>query len=496
MNAQCTGCHGGNSTSGAVIGGAHGNHLNTASVGRVLNCRDCHNATVTSSTDRTIATPANHVTGSLNVKFDNGAGLNLNTDNPTYNGLTTTVANGAGVTPGAYGVCNNVYCHSIGNLNGAALVSVAGVTTFKTPDWNATAIGCDGCHGGGGNPAPQYATGSAGSTTANSHGKHVVSAGLACNYCHVGTVGSTTVTATPTSVPSNTWHLNRVEDVTFMANKGLTGVYNAGKTCSATYCHGTGASVAWGGSTNCASCHDSSSALSTGATNSNRHSMHYETSIVATTISTVNGPTTTQYQFGCGNCHDRAQISHATGTNDVKFNIVLSGTTTTTGAYTVGGSLLTDTRGFSYSQNGTCNNIYCHSNGAPLSTAVSYKTVTWNQAVGVTPNDCSVCHGGTANSTTPIATNQHTTHIRSTQYNFSCNECHYATTTTGTTIANKQNHVDGNKDVAWKTGGTNSGAGAYASPNCTTTYCHSNGTINISPLCGVESYGVVEWRRA
>jgi predicted CxxxxCH...CXXCH cytochrome family protein len=494
MPATCTGCHGGNSTSGAIVGGAHANHINSAgSVGRLLNCRDCHNATVTSSTDRAIATPANHVNGSLNVKFYNAGGIVLDSDAPTYNSQSTTTTNGAAVTPGTYGVCNNVYCHSTGNLNGAALVSVAGVSTFKQPDWNATPIGCTGCHGdGAGKSHPTYMTGSAGSTTANSHVKHVESSNLACNYCHAGTVGTTTITATPASMPSNTWHLNRSEDVTFWSPASMqskSGIYNANKSCSVTYCHGTGPSVQWGDVTTCASGHEASVNLASGTTDTrNRHWQHVELAAAATNFLATNNTVTASYEFGCGVCHSGQP--HAQGMQNagagiaaqVAFSVPWSAGSTT-GSYSAGTNTFVDGKGFGYSWNGTCSAVYCHSNGAPLGSGGVFTgvSVSWGKTLATAPNDCSVCHGGRADSATPIATNRHTQHINSTWYNFNCNECHAGTTTTGTTITNKQNHVDGNKDVVWLPGGRNSDGTAYATPNCANIYCHSRGTSAAAP---------------
>ena len=129
-------------------------------------------------------------------------------------------------------------------MSATALLVPAGVATYKTTTWNVASVGCDGCHGDGGSKShPTYVGTTAGTTTANSHVKHVEGSNLGCTYCHVATVGTTTLTATPTSLPSTTYHLNRVENVTFMVNGGLTGVYNAAvgqlKTCSATHCHRT-----------------------------------------------------------------------------------------------------------------------------------------------------------------------------------------------------------------------------------------------------------------
>jgi len=220
-----------------------------------------------------------------------------------------------------------------------------------------------------------------------------------------------------------------------------TGSYNptvGQKTCSATYCHGTAASVGWGGTTNCASCHEASAALSSGTTDTrNRHWQHYEVGApTATNFNAVNSSTTTSYRYNCGVCH--YNLPHSQGfanvTNgihaEVAFNIVQS-PTTTGGTYAAGTLTTADSRTFGYSYNGTCSNIYCHSNGSPLGSATfTGVTVSWGKTLATAPNDCSVCHGGMANSTQgqgPIATNQHPIHITTPSgYGFSCAECHYA----------------------------------------------------------------------
>ncbi len=195
----------------------------------------------------------------VNVRFDNGT-LNKNSDLPTFNGSSAdnTVPAGAVKNPGtAAGNCSNVYCHSIGNLSTApAAVVTAGGASFRTIAWNT-----------GRSPATAATAtrqarlirptreASAGSTTANSHAKHVDSSSLSCDYCHITTTVSTVVTVGAMTVIPGGQHLDRTEDVSFKLNGGVTGSYNAGKTCSNTYCHGANPSVAWGGTTDCASCH-------------------------------------------------------------------------------------------------------------------------------------------------------------------------------------------------------------------------------------------------
>jgi len=474
LNTDCSGCHGGNSTAtgGKIATNAHNAHINSApAVGRKIGCAECHGATV--STDTTIATPANHVNKLLNVKFDNN-GVNKDNDNPTYNGMLATGL-GATANPNSQASCNNVYCHSIGNLldsTGSGTVVPAGGQSFKLLSWNTTTIGCDGCHGGGGKAHPQYVNGGAGTMSANTHTKHVDNSGLGCAYCHVNTVGTATVNQ-PTAVLTTATpsHLNRVEDVNFLTVAGASGSYDfASKTCSATYCHGS--SATWGGaSLDCAGCHEGSSNLSSGQTNSNRHNLHYALTSTATSTTAVNNSVAGSYVYNCGVCH--SAVGHTNGTLDVSFNVSWA-TGTTGGNFTTGASITKDSKGFSYSQNNVCNNVYCHSNGLG-----TFTTVTWNQAAA-SPNNCGVCH-----SAQPT-TGKHGKHTVS--YSLDCVRCHYATVLNSTTVDDKTKHINGVRDVSFDS--WVSSMATYTTPavGCANTYCHSKGVVSTSP-----THSAVNW---
>src|SRR6185369_12966350 len=81
-------------------------------------------------------------------------------------------------------------------------------------------------------------------------------------------------------------HVNgTISDVFFnLSGNSAGGVYNSGaKTCSATYCHGVGGSLAWGGTTYCNSCHSANAGTAGGggvnnwgATPLSAHKLHVE----------------------------------------------------------------------------------------------------------------------------------------------------------------------------------------------------------------------------
>jgi predicted CxxxxCH...CXXCH cytochrome family protein len=240
---------------------AHSSHLNDGAknrIGRNFQCRECHSATASSTTDWQLTSTTYHVNQQVNIKFYGAANLNRDTDNPTYQGLPTTVASGASVTTGVgNNQCSNVYCHSLGNIDFTTKnVITAGVYSFSTPTWGGAALTCDACHGDkAGKAYPVYASG--GSGAENSHVAHVATNGYTCNLCHVTTTASTTITAATMTIVPNGTHLNRVEDVAFATYFSRTGAYNgANKTCSATYCHGSG-TPQWGNAAavTCGSCH-------------------------------------------------------------------------------------------------------------------------------------------------------------------------------------------------------------------------------------------------
>ncbi|MSM40519.1 MAG: CxxxxCH/CxxCH domain-containing protein [Geobacter sp.] len=463
-SVTCQSCHGYDISAGAnaMSSGVHTQHINnTGNVGRAIACQECHAATTTNGTS--ISTVANHVDKNVNVKFDNL--YNLNTDNPTYNGSSTTGTAGAVKAPGsAVGSCSNVYCHSNGNISGTT-------PSYKTIAWNAAAIGCDGCHGGSGASYPTYVSGAAGSTTANSHLIHVQGKGLACDSCHTTTVsGSTTLI-------NNGSHLNRIENVDFATFGGATGTYNASKQCSNTYCHSNGASGAalvtaqWGGQLDCRGCHGGDAAHSN-VINTNKHRIHVDPSAAGSILGTGTG-------FQCAACHVKT------------INTFANNTTITGPALHV--NTLKDYSGARAGKiiaTAQCANVYCHSSGAK---APTFRNMTgsklWTGSGTVT---CKSCHGygpgaftsslgepnyvnGGIGSTTA---NNHDKHVsgagltNTTQ----CAACHDHTVDAA--VANKlknytTQHLDGTRDVIFSA--KVSGSYTAASQTCNNTKCHGSG---------------------
>lgn len=229
LPADCTGCHGGNSTSvSPIVSGLHAQHVNAAAVlGTNIPCASCHNGVLASGNDRSVTGLAAHTDGVKTVSFTGGG---------TWNATAKT--------------CTASLCHSAGK---------ATAPQPAVPAWTGAAMGCSGCHGVGTTTGvPNYTNGGSGVPLANSHAKHVTVA-ADCELCH------TTVTATGAAIRAgSTLHTNGAIDVAFNAAKaGATATWTAGtKTCANTYCHGstlTGGTTknpVWGATlTGCGTCH-------------------------------------------------------------------------------------------------------------------------------------------------------------------------------------------------------------------------------------------------
>ena len=427
----------------------HLKHMGAANQYR-YSCAECHSGKVQVTADSTIAPTftnlTSHVNKVRNVMFD--------------------ASNAFGTYSTATQSCRNLYCHSTGNTSVAAgdLPAVYNAKVYARQTWSGT-VTCNSCHGRStSNGMPDYANaGAAGSTTANSHQKHVTSSAIACVECHEKTTKSGI--AIRSTIPGK--HVNGTAHDVFFNLSGLSpsGVYDdALKKCSATYCHGTGASLAWGGTTYCNSCHSANAGTAGGGGVNNwggtplsAHKLHIEDSSTLPSKYTnysagnLSGNSTT-YRFGCASCHlpGAGKASHVSGyasgayRAQVFFGYTAPGKRPT---YTYTGTAGTADNGFAWSNGNTaCASTYCHSDGnGGTGMAVSWAT-TSNSA---TATRCKLCHAYTTASGTLISTYKHAKHAEGTTYSYSCAKCHNLTTTDGSAIADKTRHVNKKKDVAW-----------------------------------------------
>lgn len=479
-SGACGTCHG--VTAAATPASTpHGKHLGSANPYRFA-CAECHSGKVQVTANSTIAPSftnlTSHVDKTRNVKFD--------PTNPFGTYSTASLS------------CRNLYCHSTGNTSVASgdLPDVYSGKVYTRITWSGSTT-CVSCHGRStANGMPDYANaGAAGSATSNSHGKHVTSSAIACAECHEKTTENSTAIR---STVSPSYHVNGARDVFFnLTGNNASGTYDSGqKKCSATYCHGAGASLAWGGSTQCNSCHSANAAASGGGGVNNwgsgtpvsAHRLHWEDASVLpskyTNYSTGNLGSAGTYRFACASCHNPAQAAHVSGYASGSYRAQVFFGYTSPGkkpTYTYGGAAGTADNGFAWSNgSATCTATYCHSNGAggAGNTAVSW-TTTANSA---TNTRCKSCHNYTAASGAAISTNRHGEHVST--YGMSCARCHNLTTTDGAAIADKTKHVNKRKEVAWDSLNSDGSAYVNSTTACANIYCHSQGTTFAQPYTG------------
>ncbi len=435
---QCILCHNIPSASQTA---AHTAHVNgsTSNVGRDLDCAICHDSTMDPDSNTALGAGglAFHVNGRVDVKLP------------------------ASIDPAIN--CTTSYCHSDGNLDSVTDHSATTNAKYNNPIWTATGgyNACDTCHGNDATNKsyPAYADGGIGTGDANSHNTHVASSLISCEQCHKDT--SRTGTSLDGDLPSK--HVNNTIDVVFSQG----GTFNAGDTCSSTYCHGTGPSPAWGDTSPlaCDTCHNASSALA------NSHGVHYNSATVATAINANNNTTTTKYIFQCGNCHNAT--THAGGSVSAvqAAQVSLAGT----GTYSAAGVSAGTDRGFSYTA-GSCATNDCHNDGTAAKGAPN-TVATWTASL---PVDCTGCHSNNAAAALQMASGSHTAHVNdgTIMANTACNSCHTVTVdATDRAIADKTRHIDGTRDIdiAATYDSDAMPANNFSANACNNVYCHSDG---------------------
>ena len=490
-SAACGTCHGAKADS-PPASTTHNKHVGNASQYQYA-CALCHVGIVKHNVDSSTYA----VISTATTLQSNGSRLHVN----KIRDVLFDTINPFGRYSSHNQSCNSTYCHSTGNTSIAVsrLPGVYNSKNYAKPKWTDGPLSCNSCHGRStSNGMPDYANGKMGSMSSNSHPKHVTSSAIACVECHEKTTkAGTTIRST---FPSK--HVNATNHDVFFNLSGLSpsGTYdNVQRKCSTTYCHGTAASLAWGGTPHCNSCHSANAGTTGGggvnnwgATPVSAHRLHWEdtTSLPSkyANYSAGNLGSAGTYRFGCASCHNPASTAHVSGYASGSYRAQIFFGYTAPGkkpAYTYAGTAGTADNGFGWSNgNTTCTATYCHSNGngEAGNTAVSWST-TANSA---TNTRCKSCHSYTTASGALIATNKHAKHANGATYSFSCAKCHNLTTTDGSAIADKTKHVNKNKDVAWDS--LNSDGSAYVNTTtaCANIYCHSQGTTFAQPYTGAD----------
>jgi len=346
----CGTCHGASNTNTP----SSGSHYVHSDDNQAYACTMCHQGIISGAGPTySVDDKGKHVNKVVDWKFD-ATDPRLQGGSEAYDIASGTQPPSNGVGPNrAYGKCNNLYCHSIAQTAaGGALTP--DTPDYKTPTWGSGALGCASCH----DSIPP----------SGSHEKHVA-LGKHCYTCHYSAL-TTDPICLPCHSPhgpgsifevSTDLHANNQVNVDILVNGSAEGTYNGTLTpadgfssCSNTYCHSNGTSVAtdtipantstsWGsGPISCTSCHANGPNYTNGFPNkANSHQLP--------------GHTVT-----CNYCHNTTTSDGSTITNEV---------THVNNAYDVdagGGVSFTYTYA---STGGTCANVSCHVDPTPTTTA-------------------------------------------------------------------------------------------------------------------------------
>jgi len=479
---SCGNCHGIDAAN-APSGGSHLRHAQTVSS---LTCESCHGMTEDNGT---------HVNAAVNWRLDRSDFVIGR--NATYNNLSGGSL--PGLAPRAngsdYRTCNNVYCHS--TVQGTD--GFGDPTQYITPKWgdNGSML-CGSCHKDMANDA----------SPTGSHLKHAnATSGMnvPCGYCHQDAGSGFNEKHADGNVFVNfTSYIGGAYSVGTVLGSGREKIAGSSTfgSCSATFCHGTADTPAWGtvGTLLCNDCH---SAKVDDASWSGNHKIHYNYSTMPTsytqTVQDLSTPT--KYRFNCAHCHDDNVAKHSLKpANDNAAARVFFGISSATpvtssrrGTYTYGPTPSTTDNGFK-STDGTCNASYCHSNGrggAPFNASLKWTTA---KSAGT---NCTLCHDTSSKTgTASQLSGKHDKHmnplnnsIMGAGNGFKCSDCHARTITSfsNLSVANKGKHVNAFLDYSGKKAGKNHDG---ITKICSNVYCHSNGNPNALAFVNMTGFKV------
>ena len=432
-------------------GGFAGNHeTHQPASATADDCARCHVTTgfTTEHLDGTIGFPASLNKSPAEARYEVGG---------------TAVAYKNQTSTPVLGTCSNVNCHF----------------ETTTPTWggapyNSTAD-CLACHAVPGASAPHakhdlYYTGTAGCVKCHPDW----ATGL--RFSHATSAASRGIKVTMGEGSYSGTGLNYLPSQ--MASRSFG-------SCSGIYCHSPGDkataynpplhSPSWDMTLNCLGCHKgdvaSGTAIDTPAAGYG-HTRHVNPVIAA--------------RIACFTCHSAtvstntaitSRADHVDRFVTIRFN---NSTTAVNGTYNGVAASATPYRKTPGSAPGSCQNIYCHSNGT-RSTAPFTATTTpvWGSPLN---GGCAGCHGGDRTTVAPMATSAHPKHVAGGVggFSFGCDSCHAVTASGNAAILTPANHVNHRIDVdmAATWGGTYSATGhqpGAAAGTCSNVYCHSDG---------------------
>jgi predicted CxxxxCH...CXXCH cytochrome family protein len=424
-SAGCAACHTGANviTASGPATGSHSKHGAAA-------CVSCHNVGTTPVTPPSI----NHATGFIDVV---GVGYPAN-----------KVKGSAATT------CSAASCHD----NGKGVV-------VPTPVWGATNVpACTSCHA---------------LIPGESHTKHISTTTYKkalCADCHTGYVQGSTAAAN---------HINGTVEVNTGSYPSPKAKGSAVGTCTTSYCHSSGqsadglsatpvyASVTWGGTAACGSCH-ATTTLATGT-----HAKH---------IASNNN---------CDYCHSQAYSIDANSYVYDSASHVNGQIEVTSMGYTAGGA-----PGNGY---GTCSTAVCHGTIAPPAWGVSTNndsctkchgtgtvTVTSANKYVLAPTDVAATDKGKVSSLPKVGAHQ--THLQlfnglsqmGANAEARCVTCHGPLPTDNYHVSGMFGVGNPNPTSTFNGLATTSAGGtmtpSYSAGSCSNTYCHNpagtNGTLD------------------
>jgi predicted CxxxxCH...CXXCH cytochrome family protein len=423
MPTDCTGCHGGDGLSSIpIVTGSHSKH-------GAVGCTICHNSSASANRTAIPVTPfsgmdtnkSNHSNGIVNVAIAPSAGGRYGSETTSWDKL-----------PGTQTLrCTNNYCHS----SGVSVTTGSLFSNISTPPWGGAGLSCNSCHG---NP-PAYADTIPKANAHQTHSSH------SCSRCHFN------VTNDGTTITGRALHANSEYNLAAGPGTGFTYTYSTlGGSCADVSCHPGGSIARVWSSSSCGSCHGA-------PPSDNAHARHFTG--LPRMAAYGNSSTTSTYLNNCGVCHPAEPARDNDGSLQVElFN-----------PSTPPSSLKSRSTAAEYA-NGSCSNIYCHSDGSSVAStlAPAAQTVAWNAP----PMTCNSCHGNPPayESGNPKA-NSHAVHDV-----YSCSICHATTTSTGTTITDQFRHINASYDLAARSDFPFNYTFDPAGGSCDSNSCHSDGT--------------------
>ena len=355
-------------------------------------------------------------------------------------------------------LCKKIPAFLLANVLYTAFL-VASLSAYSTASTYQYPLSCNDCHGMPPIDAAYRNTSSGGFKGSHlTHNPPSVAPKEACEKCHPGssiyTSGHMNGFINLTSNINSSPHLSKA---TYSKARFFNQTSNPiMATCSNVNCHFENTTSTWGsdpGETTCSTCHEAPP---------------------------TDGSHLPHLAFACVACHpdhtvETQPFSHATSVGSRPILLQFVTAPNSGGEYSGNVSYPYYLSSKDPARNGTCQNIYCHSNGRGGTANVS---PVWGGMLAV---NCSGCHGTSSAFGAPgypnglPHANSHGKHVHSAA---DCDACHTGTTTSGTVInSGSLLHLDGGIDVTFNSAKAGSGATWTAGTStCSAISCHSDGT--------------------